>query len=55
MTIVTTADTFYKIGHALENKAIRLLKNGMLDEARECFGKAAWAFSSAGWLENAKN
>jgi hypothetical protein len=55
MTTITTADTFYKIGYSLENKAIKLQNNGMIDEARECFCKAAWALSSAGWLENAKN
>lgn len=51
--IPSTSDTFYKIGYALQNKSLRQFKNGMLDEARKTMGTAAWALSSAGWLESA--
>jgi hypothetical protein len=50
--IISTSDTFYKIGHALENKAARLLNNGLIEQAREARSNAAWALSSAAWLES---
>lgn len=49
----STSDTFYKIGHALQNKSLRQFKNGMLDEARKTAMTSAWALSSANWLESA--
>lgn len=52
-TVITTSNTFYKIGYALQNKSLRQFKNGMLDEARKTMGTAAWALSSAGWLQSA--
>lgn len=51
--IPSTSDTFYKIGYALENKAARLLNNGLIDQSREVRHKSAWMLSSAGWLESA--
>ena len=52
MTIITTSDTFYKIGYALENKAARLLNKGLIEQARAIRSTASWAISSAGWLES---
>lgn len=51
--IITKSDTFYKIGYALENKSIKQLREGRIDEAIQTSTKAAWCLSSAGWLESA--